>query len=132
MQLKWQKMNSKINLQIKLTPETLQVEIDGKHCSLAMIQKQLYHVKSKNNKFINNPTEKANELKLFYYSQTLLNDSNNPVPNLTQSGQTLGSVIVKLDEVRSILKSLVTGKASGRDLLNNKILKELAEVKAFY
>ena len=35
-----------------------------------------------------------------------------------------------MDEVRTILKSLVTGKASGPDLINNRILKELADVLA--
>lgn len=55
---------------------------------------------------------------------------NDPIPNLAQPEQTLSSVVVELDEIRSILKSLVTGKASGPDLLNNKLLQALADVIA--
>ena len=77
----------------------------------------------KDDKSINDPTEKANAL-----NQTILNDINTPVSNLKQPNQTLNNIVLELDGVSSVLKSPATGKASGPDLLNNRILKELADV----
>ena len=72
--------------------------------------------------------EKANLLNEFFCEQTVLNDQNAVLPNITP--YTVVSQFTELvltpDEVESLLKSLVDGKASGPNGLNNKVLKELA------
>ena len=42
----------------------------------------------------------------------------------------LDSIIVTPEEVRDTLKSLPIGKATGPDLINNRLLKELAQLLA--
>ena len=46
---------------------------------------------------------------------------------MTNATQNLDSIIVTPDEVRDTLKSLPIGKAAGSDLINNRLLKELAQ-----
>ena len=75
---------------------------------------------------INDPNDKANVFNQYFQSQTELDDSNIPVPELQQSNFSLSSVELNTEEVQSTLKSLVTGKACGPDQINNRILKELA------
>ena len=64
----------------------------------------------------------------FLTEQTLLDDSqatlHQTVKNTTYK---LDSIIVTPEEVRGTLKSLPIGKAAGPDLINNQILKELAQ-----
>ena len=72
--------------------------------------------------------EKANLLNEFFCEQTVLNNQNAVLPNITP--YTVASRFTELvltpDEVESLLKSVADGKASGPNGLNNKILKELA------
>ena len=72
--------------------------------------------------------EKANLLNYFFCEQTVLNDQNAALPNLTPYAVAtpLTSLILRPDEVQSVLKSLADGKASGPNGLNNKVLRELA------
>ena len=46
---------------------------------------------------------------------------------MTNTTYKLDSIIVTPEEVRDTLKSLPTGKAVGPDLINNRLLKELAQ-----
>ena len=75
---------------------------------------------------INDSNYKANAFNHYFHSQTQLDDSNVPVPELSQSGSILSSIELTIDEVESTLKSLAIGKACGPDQINNRILKELA------
>ena len=75
---------------------------------------------------INDPNDKANVFNQYFQSQTELDDSNIPVPELQQSNFSLSSIDLNTEEVQGTLKSLVTGKACGPDQINNRILKELA------
>ena len=80
----------------------------------------------KNGQPINDPNDKANIFNQYFQSQTELDDSNIPVPELPQSNFSLSSIELTIEEVQSTLKSLVTGKACGPDQINNRILKELS------
>ena len=64
----------------------------------------------------------------FFRDQTVLNDQNAVLPNIIPYNVTssLETVTLTLLEVESVLKTLVLGKASGPNGLNNRILKELA------
>ena len=72
-------------------------------------------------------TDKANLLNTFFQNQTILNDQHATLPPLIHlTDLRLSSIILSPIEVKSVLKSLATGKASGPNGLNNRILKELA------
>ena len=71
--------------------------------------------------------DKANLLNTFFQNQTILNDQHATLPPLIHiTDSRLSSIILSPIEVKSVLKSLATGKASGPNGLNNRILKELA------
>ena len=71
--------------------------------------------------------DKANLLNIFFQNQTILNDQHATLPPLIHiTDSRLSSIILSHIEVKSVLKSLATGKASGPNRLNNRILKELA------
>ena len=55
-----------------------------------------------------------------------LDDSNVPVPELSQPDSILSSIELTIDEVENTLKPLAIGKTCGPDQINNRILKELA------
>ena len=72
--------------------------------------------------------DKANILNSFFTEQTLLDESQATLPQtVTNTTYKLDSIIVTPEEVRDTLKSLPTGKAAGPDLINNRLLKELAQ-----
>ena len=73
--------------------------------------------------------EKVQLLNDFYTKQTHLDERNATLPNLALFNGTfeIDSIILNSNEVGSVLKSLASGKASGRDELNNRILKELSK-----
>ena len=58
----------------------------------------------------------------------MLNDKNAVLPNKTPYvvKSRLADIVLNPSEVKSVLKTLATGKASGRNGLNNRVLKELA------
>ena len=60
---------------------------------------------------INDPNDKANAFNHYFHSQTQLDDSNVPVPELSQSNSILSSIELTIDEVKSTLKSLAIGKS---------------------
>ena len=71
--------------------------------------------------------EKANLLNQFFQSQTVLDEQNASLPELTcVANSRLSSIVLTPNEVQLVLKSLPTGKASGPNGINNRILKELA------
>ena len=68
-------------------------------------------------------------LMIFFTAQTVINDQNVEVPDVVNHTfiSELDIVILTADEVRSVLKSLPIGKASGLDDISNRVLKELAD-----
>ena len=72
--------------------------------------------------------KKANILKNLFTEQSLLDDSQASLPQTVKhTTYKLDSIIVTPKEVRDTLKSHTNGKAAGPDLINNRILKELAQ-----
>ena len=71
--------------------------------------------------------EKAYLLNHFFQSQTVLDEQNASLPELTcVTNAILSSIVLTPNEVQVVLKSLSMGIASGPDGINNYILKELA------
>ena len=71
--------------------------------------------------------QKAEKLNDFFTQQTFLDEQNASLPRTRHvTRNILDSFIVTSDEVESILWSLPTGKASGPDTINNRILRDLA------
>ena len=81
-----------------------------------------------NNQFHTDNSDKANILNTFFQSQTLLDDANKVIPDyhLPDYQPSLSLFAITELEVSSVLKSLSTGKASGPDQINTRVLKELA------
>ena len=81
------------------------------------------------NQAINNPKDKADIFNVFFHSQSLLDEINKDIPTLSEPTctNTLDSIHLEIKEVCSILKSLQVGKACGPDMINNRILKEIAD-----
>ena len=76
--------------------------------------------------------EKANVLNIFFTEQTHLDETNASLPAATVTPpDTINTIITTPHEVESVLKSLPIGKATGADLINNRLLKELAESLSF-
>ena len=65
---------------------------------------------------------------MLFSKQTLVDESRVTLPQ-TEKNTThkLGPIIVTPEEVRDTLKSLPIGKAAGTNLINNRLLKELAQ-----
>ena len=77
--------------------------------------------------FIVTRNKKLKNSMTFFTQQTLLDEQNASLPRTMGAPRnTLYSFIITSDEVESILLSLPTGKASGPDSINNKILKDFA------
>ena len=72
--------------------------------------------------------EKANLLNDFFRDQTLLDDQNAEIPEVVPYPvlHNLDFISLTPDEVKSILKSLPIGKATGPDGVSNRILSALA------
>ena len=79
------------------------------------------------NQTINNPKDKADIFNAFFHSQFLLDETNKDIPTLSKPINTLDSIHLEIEEVCSILKSLQVGKARGPGMINNRILKEIAD-----
>ena len=68
--------------------------------------------------------EKANLLYLYFKTQSDLNDAGKKLPHIIQSNpNNLTQLVTNPTEVKSILETLQTGKASGPDNINNYVLK---------
>ncbi|XP_053381852.1 uncharacterized protein LOC128549303 [Mercenaria mercenaria] len=74
-------------------------------------------------------TDKANLLNNFFQAQTQLNDQNKTLPPLhvNPDENVLTNIQITEDEVEITLISLNTGKASGPDNINSRILKKLSD-----
>ena len=73
--------------------------------------------------------EKANIFYNYFKNQTILDDTNAVLPEIpppSYNTQLRGIVLTSL-EVESVIKTLKTGKASGPNGLNIRILKELSK-----
>ena len=72
--------------------------------------------------------EKANLLNTFFCEQTMLNDQNAVLPDIIPYAVTshLTDIVLNPSDVKAVLKTLATGKASGPNGLNNRVLKELS------
>ena len=82
-----------------------------------------------NNDIYTDESDKANLLNNFFQSQTVLNEQNATLPNLpdnTFPNRHLDNIVFSRLEVESVIKTLVTGKASSPNGLSNRILRELS------
>ena len=76
--------------------------------------------------------EKANILNNYFTEQILLDESQASLPHtMTTPTYNQDSLSVTPEEVEQTLKSLPLGKAAGHDLINNRLLKELAQPLSF-
>ena len=76
--------------------------------------------------------DKANILNNYFTEQTLLDESQASLPQtMTTPTYNLDSLSITPEEVEQTLKSLPLGKAAGHDLINNRLLKELAQPLSF-
>ena len=82
-----------------------------------------------NGHIVTDDYEKANVFNTFFQNQTILDDSNAILPQLPPASYNtqLSSIVLTPLEVESILQTLKTGKASGPNGLNNRVLKELSK-----
>ena len=77
-------------------------------------------------------TDKATIRNDYFTEQLSLDDSNANLPaDLNIPDFTLYSISITANKVESVLKALQTGKASGPEAINNRILKELAKPISF-
>lgn len=68
--------------------------------------------------------EKANCLNTYFSSISTINDEGKSLPPMTQlSNVSLSNLVVTEDEVKDIIKTLVTNKAVGEDSISHKVLK---------
>ena len=68
--------------------------------------------------------EKANLLNSYFKTQSDLNDAGKELPHIIQTNpNNLTQLVTNPTEVKSILETLQTGKASGPDNINNYVLK---------
>ena len=87
---------------------------------------------NKNDIIYTDDNEKANIFNEFFRDQTLLDEHQASLPETKHLPPfKLDSITTTPDEVESILKSLPLGKATGPDLINNRLLKELARPLSF-
>ena len=83
---------------------------------------------NKNGHIYTEENDKTNILNSFFIEQTLLDDSQVTLPQTVKNiTYKLDYIIVTPEEVRGTLKLLPTDKAAGPDLINNRLLKELAK-----
>ena len=80
-----------------------------------------------NDDILDDNKDKANLLNTYFQTQTQINESNvdTPFANFDQDRAKLHTIVITPLEVKSVLKTLKLGKASGPDQVNNRILKEL-------
>ena len=74
--------------------------------------------------------QKANMLNNFFTSQTIVDDSNKTLPDITQPEYALNSIEISSQDVKDVLMHLNIYKACGPDLLSPRLLKEGATALA--
>ena len=57
----------------------------------------------------------------------MLDESNKEVPFLNYSTNTIDSIHLEIEEISYILKSLQVGKACSPDMINDRMLREIAD-----
>jgi hypothetical protein len=73
----------------------------------------------------------ADEFDNFFVLQTVLDESNNSVPDLVQSHHSLSNITITVSDVDDVLKLLNISKAFGPDFINPRLLKTgVTELKA--
>ena len=76
--------------------------------------------------------EKANLLNTHFKTRSDLNDTGKELPHITQSNpNNLSQLQTKPMEIRSILETLPTGKASGPDNIKNYVLKSCSSMLSY-
>ena len=94
---------------------------------LLLLKTLLYQHWKKDGNIYSDETDKANILNNFFRDQTLFNDQNARVPNIScYVNRFLSTLVIMPLEVESVLKSLPLGKAVRSDGINNRILREIA------
>ncbi len=72
--------------------------------------------------------DKANALNIFFASVSTVEDSGKPVPNLDVNCHSeLDNVIISVEDVYGIIKSLQLNKAAGPDRINHRLLAGIAQ-----
>ena len=92
--------------------------------SIAETIPTLYH----DGKYFDDPEDKANIINNYFQVQSSVDDRNASLPDelLNNNVDVLSDIRIDPNEVEETLKNLTTGKASGPDFINTKILKECA------
>ncbi|MEW8548405.1 MAG: reverse transcriptase family protein, partial [Candidatus Thiodiazotropha sp.] len=83
-----------------------------------------------NNEFAEDSSHKANMMNTYFASQTVVDDSNKPLPHLLPSQYFLQQIEISIHDVKDALLNLNISKASGPDLISPRLLKEGANVLA--
>ena len=79
-----------------------------------------------NNEHAESDLQKANMLNNFFTSQTIVDDSNKTLPDITQPEYALNSIEISSQDVKDVQMHLNIYKACGPDLLSPRLLKEEA------
>ena len=74
--------------------------------------------------------DKANILNNFFVEQSTLENDDDPVPQIPYANFQINDIILNEDEVESVVKGLDATKASGPDLVHNKLLIHAISVLA--
>ena len=127
--LRTAKQDHKKNLTNKLTDNSISSKDWWKFFKMCLGKdaKESIPPLSHNDKVINDPNEKADLFNTFFQSQSQLDDTNIIVPTLPAPTVTIDSIHLETQEIYSILKTLQIGKACGPDMINNRILREIAD-----
>ena len=73
---------------------------------------------------------KANMMNTYFASQTMVDDSNKPLPNLLPLQRSFQQIEISIQYVKDALFNLNIYKASGPDLISPRLLKEGANILA--
>lgn len=87
-----------------------------------------------NGNVVDNNFEKATAFNIFFTNQSNIDDSSATLPNTSNnnaSNHLYTEIILSDDEVKNVLLSLDTSKATGPDLINPRLLKEAASIFSF-
>ena len=84
------------------------------------------------NEVITADLDKAKLLNSFFSSQSIIDDSDKHIPDLDQNSEdVLEQITITELDVKGILATLDTSKASGPDLISPKMLKEASNALAY-
>ena len=69
-------------------------------------------------------------MNTYFASQTMVDDSNKPLPNLLPLQHSCQQIDISIQDVKGALFNLNTYKASGPDFISSRLLKESANILA--